>query len=100
MTSVTSKLRLFSILALTGWAASSYAPLAFGAACTYDEALMAFQQGNQLRGQALLNMAAKDGDPRAKALFSQLQAVVEQGKAIKLLVLPEEQLFSKTDSSP
>ncbi|KPJ92553.1 MAG: hypothetical protein AMJ53_09145 [Gammaproteobacteria bacterium SG8_11] len=42
-------------------------------ACTYNEALMAFQQGNIVRGQALITMAAKDGDQRAIALFAALQ---------------------------
>ena len=35
------------------------------AACTYSEALMAFNNGNLVRGQALMNMAARDGDQRA-----------------------------------
>ena len=35
------------------------------AACTYSEAVMAFNNGNLVRGQALMNMAAKDGDQRA-----------------------------------
>lgn len=48
-------------------------------ACTYNEALMAFQQGNAVRGQALLSMAAKDGDQRAVALFSALRAAVREG---------------------
>lgn len=48
-------------------------------ACTYNEALMAFQQGNTVRGQALLTMAAKDGDQRAVTLFSALREAVEDG---------------------
>ena len=48
-------------------------------ACTYNEALMAFQQGNIVRGQTLLSMAAKDGDQRAIKLFSSLQDVVQDG---------------------
>lgn len=35
------------------------------AACTYNEAIMAFSNGNTVRGQALMNMAARDGDERA-----------------------------------
>jgi len=35
------------------------------AACTYNEAMMAFNNGNQIRGQALMRMAARDGDERA-----------------------------------
>ena len=50
-------------------------------ACTYNEALMAFQQGNVVRGQALLTMAVNDGDQRAVALFSALQEAVQEGVA-------------------
>jgi hypothetical protein len=46
-------------------------------ACSYNEALMAFQQGNSVRGQALLSMAAKDGDQRAVRLLSALQEVFD-----------------------
>ena len=35
------------------------------AACTYNEAVMAFNNGNQIRGHALMKMAARDGDERA-----------------------------------
>lgn len=35
------------------------------AACTYGEAVMALKTGNSVRGLALMNMAAKDGDWRA-----------------------------------
>jgi hypothetical protein len=35
------------------------------AACTYNEAVMAFNNGNQIRGHALMRMAARDGDQRA-----------------------------------
>ena len=35
------------------------------AACTYNEAVIAFNSGNQIRGHALMKMAARDGDQRA-----------------------------------
>jgi hypothetical protein len=35
------------------------------AACTYSEAVMALNNGNLVRGQALMKMAARDGDQRA-----------------------------------
>jgi hypothetical protein len=47
-------------------------------ACTYNEALIAFQQGNAVRGQALLTMAAKDGDPRAVAMFAAIKETLSQ----------------------
>ena len=34
-------------------------------ACTYREAIMAFERGNTYRGMALMQMARKDGDQRA-----------------------------------
>lgn len=35
-------------------------------ACTYGEAVMALKQGNAVRGLALMRMASRDGDQRAK----------------------------------
>jgi len=35
------------------------------AACTYHEAVEALEQGNLIRGMALMNMASRDGDPDA-----------------------------------
>jgi hypothetical protein len=35
-------------------------------ACTYREALMALEQGNSVRGLALMRMARRDGDRRAE----------------------------------
>lgn len=40
------------------------------AACTYSEALMAFNNGNLVRGQALMKMAARDGDQRAERFLA------------------------------
>jgi hypothetical protein len=69
--------RLLKIMVFTSAALSASAVNA--EACTYNEALMAFQQGNTVRGQALLSMAAKDGDQRAAALFSALQEALKEG---------------------
>lgn len=44
---------------------SAFGTNAYAAACTYDEAILALQQGNALRGLALIRMAARDGDIRA-----------------------------------
>lgn len=69
--------RLLNVLVFVG---SAVAMAAVNAqACTYNEALLAFQQGNLVRGFALLTMAAKDGDRRAAALFSALQSDIKQG---------------------
>jgi len=37
----------------------------YAAACSYNEAILALKSGNEIRGVALLNMAARDGDLRA-----------------------------------
>ena len=42
-------------------------------ACTYDEAILALQQGNAVRAHALLQMAARDGDARAQQMVSALE---------------------------
>jgi hypothetical protein len=49
------------------------------AACTYDEAMMAFNNGNQIRGQALMRMAASDGDERAVHFLSSTSFAVIYG---------------------
>ena len=39
--------------------------LAYGQACTFNEAKIALENGHHVRGNALLRMAARDGDSRA-----------------------------------
>ncbi len=46
---------------------------AFAASCAYRDAIMALQQGNQVRGLALLRMASRDGDLRASRYLASLQ---------------------------
>ena len=43
---------------------------AFAEACTYSEAKLALQNGNQIRGLSLMKMAANDGDSRAISFLS------------------------------
>ena len=56
-------------------------------ACSYREALIAYENGNQRRGDALMKMAANDGDSRAVAFlrsvlptYSQHDAPAEDNK--------------------
>ncbi|WP_455222146.1 hypothetical protein [Kaarinaea lacus] len=67
------------------------------AACTYNEAVMAFNNGNQIRGHALMKMAARDGDERAVhflnsnglasiARNSEQTATKQAGKALNFAV--------------
>ena len=42
-------------------------------ACSYNEALLAFLQGNTVRGNALMKMAASDGDERAAHFLASLK---------------------------
>ena len=56
------------------------------AACTYGEALLAFERGNIVRGQALMKMAARDGDQRAMHFLASYDSNPDQsGKAGKSL---------------
>ncbi|MCI0504684.1 MAG: hypothetical protein L0Z73_01095 [Gammaproteobacteria bacterium] len=48
------------------------------AACTYNEAVLAFNSGNLVRGQALMNMAARDGDQRAVRFLASYQRNKDQ----------------------
>lgn len=56
-------------------------------ACSYSEAIMALQQGNQVRGMALLRMASRDGDPRASRYLASLQATADKPASTPLTVL-------------
>ena len=47
-------------------------------ACSYREGIMALQQGNQIRGMALLRMASRDGDLRASLYLASLQGSDEK----------------------
>ena len=49
---------------------------ALAGACTYREAVMALEQGNTIRGMALMRMASRDGDERASHYFVVMDRVV------------------------
>ena len=59
------------------------------AACTYSEAVMAFNNGNLVRGQALMKMAARDGDQRAVRFLAKNDVNNDQnkGEALSELLL-------------
>lgn len=57
------------------------------ASCAYREAIMALQQGNQVRGMALLRMASRDGDLRASRHLASLQADAEKRAPAPLAVI-------------
>jgi len=44
----------------------------FAEACTYNEAKLALERGNQIRGLSLMEIAAKDGDKRAAQYIARL----------------------------
>ncbi len=56
-------------------------------ACSYSEAIMALQQGNQVRGMALLRMASRDGDPRASRYLASLRATDDKPASAPLTVI-------------
>ena len=49
-------------------------------ACTYNEAMMALNNGNLVRGQTLMRMAARDGDQRAMVFLASLERKMNQSK--------------------
>ena len=61
------------------------------AACTYNEAVMAFNNGNLVRGQALMRMAARDGDQRAMRFLASNDRNLDQsgnaGKSLSELLI-------------
>lgn len=60
---------------------------ALAEACTYRDAIMALQQGNQVRGMALLRMASRDGDLRASLYLASLEAGADKPASAPLPVL-------------
>jgi hypothetical protein len=50
----------------------------YAEACTYSEAMMAFKSDNLVRGEALMKMAARDGDPRAVAYLASSAEELDQ----------------------
>lgn len=54
-------------------------------ACTYNEAILAMEKGNMLRGMALLQMAVRDGDRRAVDALAQLNKLKQLPTSNKLL---------------
>lgn len=51
---------------------------AYAEACTYNEAMMALNNGNLVRGQVLMRMAARDGDRRAVDFLASLETKMDQ----------------------
>ncbi len=81
------------LLLLFTFSASAQVP---AAACSYREGIMALQQGNQIRGMALLRMASRDGDVRASRYLAALQDEVDklplQKNSDQSIVLAQSQL--------
>lgn len=78
------------------------------AACTYKEAVMAFNSGNLIRGQALMKMAANDGDQRAVHFLNSIELASDHnrqtlatGDASKKLnfAVKEDRVNSDADNS-
>ena len=59
------KLRCHIVLSILVMVSLSLPLLASAEPCTYREAIMAYQNGNTVRGDALMKIAANDGDNRA-----------------------------------
>ena len=61
----------------------------YAEACTYDDAKLAIQKGNQVRGLNLMTMAANDGDLRAVKFLSDYDQhlVIKLEEKIDLITL-------------
>ena len=75
------KILLFLLLLISLAASAS----AIAGACTYGEAIMALEQGNTVRGMALMRMAKRDGDERAGRYFIVRDRQLEMTSAANLL---------------
>ena len=84
-------MRLLSISVLC--LVSGFASVVFAEACTYDEAILALRQGNQVRALALLGIAARDGDKRAGPVLAGLRKL-QLTQQPKLQQAPAELAYS------
>lgn len=75
-------LRLAFLLLLLAFAGQAVAE-----SCAYREGIMALQQGNPVRGMALLRMASRDGDARASQALLALQNVDKKASVSMLAQL-------------
>jgi len=73
------------LLLLTVLSTGVFCANAYAEACSYNEAILALKSGNETRGMALLNMAARDGDQRAVKYLASLQ----KDKSSNMLVSTE-----------
>ena len=64
---MTKKINIITGLLMFAWANALFAE-----ACTYNEAKLALEKGNQIRGISLMKMAANDGDKRAIQYIAKL----------------------------
>ena len=86
VTRIMKNTRLKGILLLLGVLLPAvFCANAYAEACSYNEAILALKGGNEIRGMALLNMAARDGDKRAVKYLASLQ----KDKSINMLVATE-----------
>lgn len=68
----------------------------YAEACTYDEARMAFLDGNMKRASVLMQMAVNDGDHRAVQFLKKYSADLgeEKQNAATLFVSTDSKLIS------
>ena len=71
-------------------------------ACTYAEAITAYNQGNSVRARVLMRMAARDGDTRAVAALAQdrQQTLSRIEPALSSPASLPEQLAHNNDDPP
>ena len=68
-------------------------------ACTYREAIMALEQGNAVRGMALMRMANRDGDERANRYLAMGERQFEKIE-MAARKLPRQPLLSLNQVKP
>ncbi len=91
---------LFLLFLVCGSVASGSA---LAGACTYREAVMALEQGNTIRGMALMRMANRDGDERASRYLIVMDRLVRDrqfGIAIAASVPSLQPLLSLNRVNP
>jgi hypothetical protein len=72
---------------------------ALAESCTYRGAIMALEQGNTVRGLALMRMANRDGDERANRYLALTEHQLEE-KEMAVRNQPQKQLLSLNRVNP
>ncbi len=77
------KLTLLALLVVVGSLTGLSEVYAGSGSCAYQEAIMAMEKGNEVRGLALMRIASRDGDHRAQSYLREQDYMTELPVLVK-----------------